>query len=819
MVPTPFNTFVEFPLCGVPMASFGDRQRSPRGRARSSPPRVEPVDQGARTAVVGLEGRIGALEVALQGLQSTLQQQQQTLQPALAALPTFEGKMTTMETNVATVISAIEAKLRQMEAAFGQLSQTVAQAAVAGVATPSSTPQPVGSAPPSPPGVGVTQEQDDHHRPQGFSQYSQRKIIHTPKSDLTEPLPTYCGTSKSDGDLWYKKVRNHLISQHQELKQFLDWAEGHGAARISMAKVQDYSAMSDLEPCSLANELWGFLNSNLKGDAHNGFLGVEESNGAEAWRKVVHGINGRTPIRRLALKRLVDAPPEAQHMGEVMPLVERWEESVRMYVRAGGRQPEDEERRATLLSIVPASEQVFLIRQQFADYDEMREHIRGQTELLEHLGLQRKKPAHLHSFNEYPPPPSYPQYPTPSSYSQPPTMQDQYAHDLSESGQGDLMAITKGKSKGKGRINPAVICYGCGQQGHPQRLCPYRTGGSYGKAVGKGGDGGKSGFKGGTKGQGKGPAINPNVQCFNCGQKGHPQRLCPQLHGGGGKGGKGGKGGAHALLDHEGGWVDEAVQDTPITLNAATVGSESWSAPRRPVKPQSNSTPIRRPFTIQDFISANRFGSVEEDDEAMPTCAFYDTGAQDLHAVQSQHKSQPQTQPKHKPPKNIRAPRIKKTSFRPMLDSGAGEFVCSSRHAPSIPVKPSAGSLKGQTFGTAGKDVLRNQGQQQFTMATHDGGRLNCTWQTADVSRPLMGVGRVCDTDNRGAFFTKEGAVILDRATTAAIKGYIEEHGVSLCRFEREGGVYVLEAEIDEEEGGEEVIGGESEQVFVRPGQ
>ena len=253
---------------------------------------------------------------------------------------------------------------------------------------------------------------------------------------------------------------------------------------------------------------------------------------------------------------------------------------------------------------------------------------------------------------------------------------------------------------------------------------------------------------------------------------------------------------------------EQQVRMPPITLNAATVRSGVWEAPTNTVR--NNSAPTRKPFTIQDFLHANQFNELEEDEQDMPSYAFYETVAEDLHAVQQHTK--PPALPKS--PKAVRPKQAKRASFRPMLDSGAGEFVCSSRHAPGIPVTPSVGSMRGQTFGTAGKDVLKNQGQQRFTLNTSSGERLDTTWQTADVSRPLMGVGRVCDTGNRGAFFTKDGAVILDRVTTSAIQDYIREHGGSLCRFEREGGVYVLEAEINEEDGK-----GQNEQAFVRPGQ
>ena len=77
--------------------------------------------------------------------------------------------------------------------------------------------------------------------------------------------------------------------------------------------------------------------------------------------------------------------------------IETWEEQVRKYVRAGGRDPDDEEKRATMLRIAPTVERINLIRKEFMDYAKMREYVRTQSELLQHLGLHRSKDAGLHA--------------------------------------------------------------------------------------------------------------------------------------------------------------------------------------------------------------------------------------------------------------------------------------------------------------------------------------------------------------------------------------------------------------------------------------
>ena len=781
------------------------RDRTPSRRARSSPPRT--ADPAARSAIANAEARLGTIEAQCQGFGQQLLNLEANLRQVLEGT---NGRVGTMENSLKTFMATVDAKVQEM---LQQLQNTTNQAAAAAASAAAAqqqppvqqhTPQQSMQTPPGMPASFPAPNQNHTGSPdmQHFSSYSNvhRKTIMSPKSDFAD-LPQFDGGHKSDPDLWYKKVRNHLIAQHRDLKQFLDWVESKGSGRITMGEVRSYSGMTDLDPLTISGELWGFLNVNLCGEAHNGFLGIEETNGADAWRKVVHSIHGKTPVRRLALKRDVDSPDEAKDMSEVMSKIERWEEKVRKYIRAGGRELDDEEKCAMLLRIVPTNEQVSLIRKDFIDYEEMREYIRAQSELLQHLGLHRR-PGALHPCHDHPHAAAH-LIPHPSSSDTAHSgmhshVKDFHDHDCdySQFSREELMAVVKGKGKGKsgaGGKNPGIICYSCGQQGHPQRLCPHAAGKGGNVNMGKGFKGGY-GYpnNGGNKAEGiKGAGrINPNVVCYSCGQKGHPARLCPSL-------GKGGKGGVHAMIDGSEG--SGGVQPE-ITLNVATSepSDQTWQPAKNPVKKH---IPTRTPFTIADYLKVNRFDTGEAEEDGGESYALYDNTAHQPELHQAVHS---------RPSGSSSGPKKKKSTFRPMLDSGAGEFVCASRHAPGIAVRPSPGSLRGQTFGTAGKDVLHNLGEQRFVMKTQEGQQLGCTWQTAEVSRPLMGVGRVCDTDDRSAFFDKNCARVLDRNTTEAVRQLIRERGNTLCRFEREGGVYVMEAEIE---------GNEDSQDFTRQGR
>jgi len=108
--------------------------------------------------------------------------------------------------------------------------------------------------------------------------------------------------------------------------------------------------------------------------------------------------------------------------------------------------------------------------------------------------------------------------------------QDQFLGMMKGKGKGWFSKGGYGKGKGKGKAMKGN-CYNCGEQGHPARLCPKGKGGGKGKGgygmgpyqTGKGQGGWNPGWSPGGKGKGKGQ-IKGN--CFGCGKPGHRQADC-----------------------------------------------------------------------------------------------------------------------------------------------------------------------------------------------------------------------------------------------------------------------------------------------------
>ena len=119
-----------------------------------------------------------------------------------------------------------------------------------------------------------------------------------------------------------------------------------------------------------------------------------------------------------------------------------------------------------------------------------------------------------------------------------------------------------------------------------------------------------------------------------------------------------------------------------------------------------------------------------------------------------------------------------------VMDSGASESVAPPTLCPHYEVTPSAGSLAGQHYVSAGEELIANLGQTTLDIVTDTGTEMKARYQVAEVSRPLNAVSEICDAggpNGQQVIFGKHGGTILNLDTGK------ETH------FDREDGVYVFE--------------------------
>ena len=115
-----------------------------------------------------------------------------------------------------------------------------------------------------------------------------------------------------------------------------------------------------------------------------------------------------------------------------------------------------------------------------------------------------------------------------------------------------------------------------------------------------------------------------------------------------------------------------------------------------------------------------------------------------------------------------------------VVDSGAADTVAPVDMADWVPLEPSVGSKRGQSWQSASGDVLPNLGERRVGGLTEEGNWVESVYQVAEVSRALGSVSKTCDRGNRVVF--------------EAGSGYIENLKTGLkTNFHRENNVYVME--------------------------
>ena len=158
------------------------------------------------------------------------------------------------------------------------------------------------------PGRGSQGEEDDegsHHTWQSRPPPLQRFDIHSDRGaaagDYSRPLqresrspfetkdtnelPKFNGQDK--GDLWRKKVTYFLANKCPDVKPFLKWAEQQREVITpdSTKKAWYSPELQHIrnDPRVLAFHLFGFLNTNLVGEAWDVYDSVDDDNGFEVW--------------------------------------------------------------------------------------------------------------------------------------------------------------------------------------------------------------------------------------------------------------------------------------------------------------------------------------------------------------------------------------------------------------------------------------------------------------------------------------------------------------------------------------------------------
>ena len=322
-----------------------------------------------------------------------------------------------------------------------------------------------------------------------------------------------------------------------------------------------------------------------------------------------------------------------------------------------------------------------------------------------------------------------------------------------------LDAVGKGKGKGKGK--GPLICYACGQAGHPRRLCPNK---GKGKGKGKfGPGGGKSpGGKGGSGG--KGPPTSFNGYCNGCQGWGHTWKYCGQ---------------------------NPNRQAFPQALKSLEEGTGDTAGGQTQPPPTQIGA-----LTRQAAVSAWDLGGevTKEELEAHFEQAGWKVAKKDKKTNslwQVQKKVSPIC-PLTRSSRNTSGPSKGFPGWQWLeltVDSGAVDTVVPPTSVKSY--EPSQATQAGFVYQSADGTEIPHLGETRLQGKTELGNTIGMTVQVAEITKPLGSVKKMVAAGNR-VVFDSEGS-------------YIEEKGTGLrTKIHERNGTYALDLWIKSQESGEE---------------
>ena len=99
--------------------------------------------------------------------------------------------------------------------------------------------------------------------------------------------------------------------------------------------------------------LWGFLNTNLEGEAWNLLESVEGQQGFEVWRRLVRDIIRKSPVECVFPEQKVMRRPECKHYSDVPKALQDFELDLQRWYSVGGRRLSAEEESGQIMRVLP----------------------------------------------------------------------------------------------------------------------------------------------------------------------------------------------------------------------------------------------------------------------------------------------------------------------------------------------------------------------------------------------------------------------------------------------------------------------------------
>ena len=120
---------------------------------------------------------------------------------------------------------------------------------------------------------------------------------------------------------WKIMTKNYFIGRYPHMDTFLTWIEQQKDQEIPYERMkvqrQHPEICVDFDIVHATQQLWSWLNLNLRGDQVQVFRNVEKLNGAEAWRRVCGPISSSTAAKRQQLRNNAWNPKPAVRLQDL----------------------------------------------------------------------------------------------------------------------------------------------------------------------------------------------------------------------------------------------------------------------------------------------------------------------------------------------------------------------------------------------------------------------------------------------------------------------------------------------------------------------
>ena len=580
---------------------------------------------------------------------------------------------------------------------------------------------------------------------------------------------------------WKFRLETSLRATVPEAADLVKWAENESETLDGDSVVLTHH---DRE---IDNLVYYFLTAACKGEAFDIVRNVPDTCGAEAWRKLCKRFGAKTRGRKVVLLRKCVNPAKIKKLSEAPAIIEKWESDIRRLQADYQETLSDGVKCGILLEMVPANITEFMTQRMGEDdmYEDTKEHVLRYVQTKADFG--GIVPMDVDGFME----PEWSQKEEPQGREE-----DNPGAMMALGGKGGKGAApsSKGGGKGKGQGNFQGTCNLCGEWGHRAAQCPWKN------------------------------------HCFHCWQPGHTVSQCPvkdaEMKGrgkdgnkgygkGGGKdrgwsfhGGKGSKGsgkgpnwpkGGYGRGSLHGCWDGHHDHGHDPSNDGTSCGNSQAESPG----------PVWGLFGLQEGCSGgwhtvSRRGKAAakkchlwhgippglHDDFGIPTAVFnkYQSLMDDMQDEDEEEKDfqvgvavsgEMMGLFANENDLNSLGEKEEWVVLDTVIDSGAADSVAPVDMASWVPLAPSAGSKRGQTWQSACGEVLPNMGERNISGYSEEGEPVELLYQVAEVSKALGSVSRTCDRGNRVVF--------------EANGGYIENLKTGKCTtFNRERNVYVM---------------------------